>query len=151
LRICAPLLTRPAASAHALCRCPYYTRTRTPPCAHPYGKYNDARFAPNVPPQYGCQVQGLMGYFNSHLASVGALPRPLNKCWFFVWLPLGTWVTLLPFDHAFYHTFLFPKLRDFYFKRLLPAMVHKANGLLAYNAATRVGEIVPRGTLQALV
>jgi hypothetical protein len=142
-------------------KCPYWTRDRKPPCAHPYSKYNEPDMAPNVPPQYGCQVQGVMGYLNAHPRNADAppghrnlhhpFPRPIGQAWFAVWIPRGMWVTLLPYDDAFYRNFLLPRLKTLYFTRILPAMVHKENGLLAFDATRKVGDIAPRTDVDALL
>lgn len=99
-------------------KCPAYLR-HTP--RHPYAKW-----PANTPSYYRSQIQGIMGYLNAHH------PRwAFRHCWFVVWQPHQTWITLHAYDAAYYTDALHPALRDWYFTRLLPAMTAKHNGLLA--------------------
>jgi len=104
-------------------KCPAYLRNTI---HHPYSKWPE-----NTPSQYYAQIQGIMGYLNMFRQ-----PK-IQKCWFVVWQPHQTWITLHKFNSDYYDTFLFPNLKDWYFKMFLPALTHKHNGLLEF------GEIIP--------
>lgn len=97
-------------------KCPAYLRNTV---AHPYAKYPR-----NTPTYYYTQTQGIMGYINAHHPT-----WKINKCWFIVWQPHQTWITLQPYDEAYYAS-LHSKLETWYFTKLLPALTHKHNNLL---------------------
>jgi hypothetical protein len=103
-------------------KCPAFLRNTAD---HPYAKWPN-----NIPPQYLAQIQGIMGYLNTHQSV------HIQRCWFVVWQPHQTWITLVDFDQEYYST-LHTKIKDWYFKELLPAFTHQANGLLNY------GEVKP--------
>jgi hypothetical protein len=100
-------------------KCPAYLKKTT---HHPYAKHPK-----NIPIQYLAQIQGIMGYFNTH----NPPPLHISKCWFVVWQPDKTWITIEPFNKPYYDA-LHLKLEEFYFKKLLPAFTHKQNRLLAF-------------------
>jgi len=112
-------------------KCPSYLKKTE---SHPYSKHEW-----NIPPYYYAQIQGIMGYLNSHASSNPATFHnsfETLKCWFVVWQPEKTWITLFEYDHTYYLD-LHEKLKDFYFKKLLPAFVHRHNRLLSY------GDFIP--------
>lgn len=123
-------------------KCPFGKRWRRS-TEHPYASAPSACFPANVPPHYGAQMLGIMGYLNSHAGEPGALPRAVTRTWFVAWTPARFWVTLYPYVAEDYEEWLFPELKQFFFKRLLPAMVFKANGALGFNAAAGTGDIAP--------
>jgi putative phage-type endonuclease len=96
-------------------KCPAYLRSTK---NHPYAKYN------NIPPHYKAQIQGVMGYLNAHSE------MKFERCWFVVWQPHQTWITLQPFD-AEYYADLHKRLETWYFNKLLPAFTHQYNGLIS--------------------
>jgi putative phage-type endonuclease len=111
-------------------KCPsYLKRTET----HPYSKHEF-----NVPPYYYAQIQGIMGYLNSHASKAENFYNSFFtiKCWFVVWQPEKTWITLFEYNNEYYLD-LHEKLKEFYFKKLLPAFVHRHNRLLSY------GDFIP--------
>ena len=110
---------------------------------HPYKKWKDARFADNVPSYYGCQVLGVSGYLNSHLGEPGAIPRAITLVFFGVWSPLRFYVTMMEHSQALYTAWLHPALKKFYFGKLLPALAHKHNRVLRYDAQAMRGSIQP--------
>ena len=99
-------------------KCPAYLRNTA---GHPYAKY-----PLNTPSYYKCQTQGIMGYINAHKSK-----WKFQRCWFVVWQPHQTWITLQPYDEAYY-TSMHEKLENWYFKKLLPAFTHKHNNLLVF-------------------
>jgi putative phage-type endonuclease len=106
-------------------KCPSYLKKTE---SHPYSKHEW-----NIPPYYYAQIQGIMGYLNSHYSKNENFHNSYQtiKCWFVVWQPEKTWITLFAYNHSYYLD-LHEKLKDFYFKKLLPAFVHRHNRLLAY-------------------
>jgi putative phage-type endonuclease len=107
-------------------KCPAYFRNSV---GHPYAKYTK-----QTPPQYLSQIQGIMGYLNSH-------GRNFRKCWFVVWQPHQTWIVSHDYDPNYYED-MHDKLRKWYFGKLLPAFAHQKNGLLCF------GECVPQEVLE---
>jgi hypothetical protein len=107
-------------------KCPAYLRNTA---GHPYAKYPQ-----NTPPHYRAQTQGIMGYLNEHSSYT------INKCWFVIWQPHQSWVTLQDFNPEEYYV-LQEKLKKWYFEKLLPALTHKYNGLLL------LGETLPQEVL----
>ena len=81
-------------------------------------------YDPPVPDYYNCQIQGVMANMD------------LPYCDFVVWTPTGMQVTRVPFDTEFWEGTLLPGLEKFYKERYLPAIVAKANGLLAPGETT---------------
>lgn len=51
-------------------------------------------------------------------------PKPYGA-FFVVWTPAKTFVTELPFEEEAWNYLLRPKLKDFYFQKMLPALTHK--------------------------
>lgn len=98
-------------------KCPAFLRNTKD---HPYAKWPN-----NIPPQYLAQIQGIMGYLNSHQNI------QIRRCWFVVWQPHQTWITLVDFDQEFYDK-LHDVVKAWYFQELLPAFTHQANGLINY-------------------
>ena len=108
-------------------KCPAYLRNTV---AHPYAKYSH-----NTPSYYYSQTQGIMGYINAHHPS-----WRMHKCWFVVWQPHQTWITLQPYNDEYYKS-LHSKLETWYFKKLLPSLTHKYNNLLIKGCAIPVDPI----------
>lgn len=105
-------------------KCPFYLRNTK---VHPYSKHSV-----NTPPQYDAQIQGIMGYLNSHKSQ-----EPLfSSCWFVVWQPRITWITLRAFNSQFYSD-LHDKLESWYFTRFLPALTLRHNGELPHGQIDR--------------
>lgn len=86
--------------------------------------FRKAFYSDTVPTYYNCQIQGVMANMD------------LPYCDFVVWTPTGMQVTRVPFDKEFWEGTLFPGLEKFYKERYLPAIVAKANGLLAPGETT---------------
>jgi len=103
-------------------KCPAYARNTV---NHPYSKYNKN----SIPIYYYDQIQGIMGYLNSS-------DYTILKCWFIVWQPHQTWISLLAFSNDYYKI-IHEMLKTFYFEKYLPALCHKHNGVLT------PGEIKP--------
>lgn len=103
-------------------KCPAYLRNTM---NHPYAKHPN-----NIPPQYNAQMQGIMGFLNHHNYHI-------QQSWFVVWQPHQTWITKVPYEQTYYEEELYPKVKDWYFLKYLPALTHKYNGILEY------GEIHP--------
>jgi putative phage-type endonuclease len=108
-------------------KCPAYLRNTV---THPYAKYKR-----NTPTYYYAQTQGIMGYINAHHPD-----WKMNQCWFVVWQPHQTWISLQHFDEAYYES-LHSKLETWYFKKLLPALTHKHNNLLSIGSAVPIEPI----------
>jgi len=87
---------------------------------HPYQKY---RF--NTPSYYYAQIQGIAGYLHSHGTKI-------RHIWFVVWQPKRTWITLHSFDKCYYDS-MFPKLKSFYFEKLLLLLTRKYNDEICFN------------------
>ena len=110
-------------------KCPAVLRNTA---RHPYAKWPR-----NTPSYYYAQVQGIMGYLNAHH------PRwAFQRCWFVVWQPHQTWVTLLEYDDAYYNRVLHSGLQKWYFTNFLPRLAHKHNGLLAFGETEPLEPIV---------
>jgi putative phage-type endonuclease len=99
-------------------KCPAYLRNTA---GHPYSKH-----PLNVPSYYKAQMQGIMGYINTHHPS-----WKFGQAWFVVWQPHQTWITLMPYDEHYYAD-MHAKLKDWYFLKMLPAFAHKHNNLLSF-------------------
>jgi putative phage-type endonuclease len=107
-------------------KCPAYLRnTQT----HPYAKNS------NIPPQYKAQIQGIMGYLNTHTH------MKFERCWFVVWQPHQTWITEDLFDQEYYLN-LHAKLESWYFSKMLPSFTHQFNGLLIKGLAQPQEEMI---------
>jgi hypothetical protein len=109
-------------------KCPAYLRHSR---GHPYAKHSR-----NTPPHYVAQIQGIMGYVNRHHETYN-----FQRCWFVVWQPQQTWITLHPFDEEYYSK-IHQKLQSWYFNGLLPAFTHQHNGVLEY------GQIFPQTPIE---
>ena len=114
-------------------KCPAFKRDTN---EHPYKKYTY-----NVPTYYMDQIQGIMGYLNSNATELLDC-KFMRQAWFVVWQEKRTFVTKVPFDLEYYENSLFPKLRDFYFSKMLPALTHMHNGDLDEN------EVLPHQSLE---
>jgi putative phage-type endonuclease len=101
-------------------KCPAFLRNTAD---HPYSKWPN-----NVPPQYLAQIQGIMGYLNTNLKESS---QRIKRCWFVVWQPHQTWITLISYDQEYYSS-MHATIKDWYFKELLPAFTHQANGVLNF-------------------
>lgn len=101
-------------------KCPAYLRNTK---HHPYSKFNL-----NTPPHYLAQIQGIMGYLNNYGN------YSINKCWFVVWQPHQTWITLHEYRNDYYLN-LFEKLHEWYFTKLLPAFTHRHNNMLIHGTS----------------
>lgn len=107
-------------------KCPAYLRNTD---THPYSKHPS-----NTPPYYACQMQGIMGYYNSHLKS------QIKRCWFVVWQPHQCWITLHAEQKDMYKD-IHEKLQSWYFSSYLPRLTHK------YNKTISIGELKPHETV----
>jgi putative phage-type endonuclease len=101
-------------------KCPAYLRNTK---NHPYAKHDL-----NTPSHYKSQIQGIMGYLNSYGN------YSISKCWFVVWQPHQTWITLHKYDEPYYQQ-LYEKLNTWYFTKLLPAFTHRHNKLLLHGTS----------------
>jgi hypothetical protein len=86
------------------------------------------------------QVQGIAGYVNTQLG--GYKSTLLSGIWFVVWRPRRLWITRVQVDIDYFQEWMFPALKRFYFRQLLPAFTHRHNGLL------QRGQIVPGEVVQ---
>ena len=93
--------------------------------AHPYAKYKG-----NTPPYYYDQMLGIWGLTNEMGGmKIEGVRQRLGRAWFVVWQPTSIWITPHDFLEEEY-TALYQKLRNFYFGKMLPALVWYHNGLL---------------------
>ena len=111
-------------------KCPAFKRDTY---EHPYKKYKY-----NVPTYYMDQIQGIMGYLNKYQIESNFI----RQAWFIVWQEKRTFVTKIPFDQQYFDDSLFPKLHDFYFQKMLPALTHFHNGDLDEN------EVLPHKSIE---
>lgn len=110
-------------------KCPTRTQTET----HPYERYDKS-----TPPYYRDQMMGICGYLNSHGgATINGTQFILRHAWFVVWQPQKLWIVMHSVDEDEWARRIFPGLRSWYFKKLLPAFVWRHNNRLEKD------EIVP--------
>jgi len=116
----------------------YKCPTRDQTDCHPYAKYPKC-----TPPYYRHQMLGIWSLFNTHgglklkFRGEDVFVSELGCAWFVVWQPEQLYVVKHDFDLEEWHTDLFPKLRAWYFKQFLPALVWN------YNRRLEFGETMP--------
>ena len=116
----------------------YKCPTRDSTDSHPYSKYPKC-----TPPYYRHQMLGIWSLFNIHgglqlkFKNEDVFVSELGCAWFVVWQPDQLYIVKHEFDLEEWNTDLFPKLRAWYFKQYLPALVWH------YNKRLEKGEIIP--------
>ncbi len=87
------------------------------------------KFYPEIPPYYRDQIQGFMNMFE------------IPWCHFVTWiLPGHMRIDHHPCDTAYWTSYLFPKLEEFYFHRYLPRKILQQFKLLQHNTIAPVAQ-----------
>jgi hypothetical protein len=83
-------------------------------------------------------MMGICGYLNSQGGiQIGEHKYIIGNAWFVVWQPNALWIVKHEVNENEWATRIFPGLRAWYFKKLLPAFVWRFNNRLEQ------GEIEP--------